>query len=92
MIFRQSKGNNSSITNDTPNKLHVQNFTMVIYIQYKFYIIPSIGYLVLAEDRKIDRQRQTYIPPPSAGDNKNADDLLSCQPRVTVTSRFVYNC
>ena len=34
---------------------------MVIYIQYKFYIIPSIGYLVTAEDEKTDRQRQTYI-------------------------------
>ena len=33
--FRQSKDNNSSITNATLMKVHVQNHTMVIYIQYK---------------------------------------------------------
>ena len=30
---------------------------MAIYIQYKFYEIPPIGYLVMAEDRKSDGQR-----------------------------------
>ena len=32
--FRQSKGNNYSITEDTLTKLHVHNHTMVISIQY----------------------------------------------------------
>ena len=52
MKFRQSKGNNSSITEDIMMKLHVHNHAMVIYIQYEFHEIPSIGYLVMAEDRK----------------------------------------
>ena len=65
--FRQSKGNNSSITEDTLMKLSVHNHTMVIiYIQYKFHEIPSIGYLAMAEDGKTngrtDGQYQTYIP------------------------------
>ena len=47
--FRQWKGNNSAITDDTLIKLHVHNLTMVIYIQYKLNEIPSIGYLVMAE-------------------------------------------
>ena len=79
--FSQSKGNNSSITDDTIIKLHVHNPKLVIYIQYKFHGIPSIGYLLMAEDGKsewwrnqkdgqTDRQRQTNIPPPSVGDNK----------------------
>ena len=33
-------------------KLHMHNHTMVIYIQYKFHEIPSIDYLVTAEDEK----------------------------------------
>ena len=40
--FRQSKGNNSSITNVTLMKLNLHNYTMVINIQYKFHEIPSI--------------------------------------------------
>ena len=52
--FRQSKGNISAITDDTPIKLHMHNLTIVIYIQYKFHWIPSIGYLVKAEDGKTD--------------------------------------
>ena len=48
--FRQSKGNNSTVTNDTLKQLHVHNLTMVIYIQYKFHEIPTFGYLVRAED------------------------------------------
>ena len=50
--FRQSKAINSAIPRDTPIKIHVHNLIMVIYIQYKFYEMPSIGYLVTAEDRK----------------------------------------
>ena len=49
---RQSKGGNSSITHDILMKLHVHSHTMVIYIQYMFHEIPSIGYLVMAEDGK----------------------------------------
>ena len=49
--FRQSKANNCAKTDD-PDKLHVHNLTIVIYIQYKFHNIPSIGYLVMAEDGK----------------------------------------
>ena len=52
MKFRQSKGNNSAIAKVTPIKLHVHNSTIVLYIQRKFYEIPSIGYQVIAEDRK----------------------------------------
>ena len=73
MKFRQSKGNNSVITDNTPIKLHVHNLIMVTYIQ--FHELPSIGYLVMVEDRKTDRwvdgetgrtyrQCQTNIPPP----------------------------
>ena len=42
-ILRKSKGVNTSITHDTLIKLHVHNHTMVIYIQYKFHEISSIG-------------------------------------------------
>ena len=74
--IRQSKDKNSSIIDNTLMKLHMHNHTMVIYIHYKFHEIPSIGYLVMAEDRKtdgrmgwdgMDGQCQTYIPLPSAG-------------------------
>ena len=50
--FRQSKGDDSSITKTTLIKLHVHSHTMVIYNQYKFHEIPSISYLVMAEDGK----------------------------------------
>ena len=33
-------------------QIHVHNPTMVIYNQYKFHLIPPIGYLVMAEDGK----------------------------------------
>ena len=59
MKFRQSKGNNSALTDDAPIKLHTHNLIMAIYIQYKFHEIPSIRYLVMAEDGKSDGQRQT---------------------------------
>ena len=49
----QSKGNNSCKTSDTLMKLHVHNHTIVIYIQYKLNEISSVGYKVMAEDRKI---------------------------------------
>ena len=35
--FRQSKGNNSSITDDNLLKLHKHNHTIVIYTQYKVH-------------------------------------------------------
>ena len=50
--FRQSKGNNSSITNNTLLKVRLHNNIIVIYIQYKFHEIPLHGYLVIAEDGK----------------------------------------
>ena len=50
--FRQSKGNNSSITDDNQKKLHIHNHTIVIYIQYKSNVSPSKGYRVMAEDAK----------------------------------------
>ena len=34
--------------------LHMYNNIMVIYIMYKFHEIPTIGYLVMAEDGKSD--------------------------------------
>ena len=55
--FRQSKGYNSSITHDTLLKRHAHNHIMAIYIQYAFYEISSIGYLVMAEDGKIIGQK-----------------------------------
>ena len=50
--FRESKGKSSFINNDTLMKLNVHNNTIVMYIQYKFQEIASLGYLVMAEDRK----------------------------------------
>ena len=50
--FRQSKFNNSAITDDTTIKLQMLKLTMVIYIQYKFHEILTIGCLVMAEDGK----------------------------------------
>ena len=52
MKFRQSKDNNSSITDDSLTKHHIYNHNIVIYIQYKFQELPFIGYLVMAEDGK----------------------------------------
>ena len=52
----KSKGNNSSLTDDTWMKLHVHNNSMVIYIQYMVQEIPSTGYKVMAEDRTKIRQ------------------------------------
>ena len=48
--FKQSKSNNSSITNYTLMKLQVHTHTIVIYIQYKFHEIPFIAYIVMVED------------------------------------------
>ena len=53
--FRQSKGNSSSVTDDTLSKLQVHNPIIVICIQYKCHEITSIGYLVMAEGRKTDK-------------------------------------
>ena len=50
LIFRQSKGNNSSKTDDTLMKLNMHNNTMVIYIQKKYQEILFIDYLVMNED------------------------------------------
>ena len=55
---RQSKGNNSSITDYTLMKLHVHNHTMVIYIQYKFHEIPYIA-MTDATLIKLDMQNLT---------------------------------
>ena len=54
--FKQSKDNNSSISGDILMKLHVHHQTIVLYIQYKFDVIPSIEdiYCVMTEDRKTD--------------------------------------
>ena len=49
MKFRQSNGSNSAITDNIPIKLQVHNLMMVIYFQYMFHKMPSIGYLVIAE-------------------------------------------
>ena len=61
--FRQSKGNNSAITDDTQIKLHLHNLTIAIYIQYKFHEVSSIGYLVMAEDRKSDGRTEGWTTP-----------------------------
>ena len=44
----------TAITDDTPIKFQVHNLTLAIYTQYKFHEIPSVGYLVMAEDGKSD--------------------------------------
>ena len=49
--FRQSKGNNCAITEDTPI-----NFTRIISPWLKFYELPSIGSLNMDNDGKSDRQ------------------------------------
>ena len=41
--FRESKGNYFAITDDTAITLYMHNLTMVIYIQYTFHEIISIG-------------------------------------------------
>ena len=51
--FRQSKGNNSSISDDTLMKHHVHNYTMVIYIHFTFHEFPSNAFLDKTEDGKI---------------------------------------
>ena len=56
--FRQSKGNNSFITDGILLKLNVHYSTIVLYIQYKFDEIPSIGNLVMAEDGRMDGQAE----------------------------------
>ena len=46
-------GNNSSMPDGTLVELQVHNHTIVIYIlSNRFHGIPSIGYLVMAEDGK----------------------------------------
>ena len=40
--LRESKGNNSAITDDTPINLHVHNLNMVIYIQYQFHVLSQL--------------------------------------------------
>ena len=61
---RQSKGNNSSLTEYTLMKLHVHKHIMVIYIQFKFHDSPSITYKVMAEDSQNQRNlsNQRAIP------------------------------
>ena len=46
--------NNSPITSNILMKLHVHHHTMGLYIQDKIIVIQSIGYLVMAENEKID--------------------------------------
>ena len=48
--FRQSKDNNSFVSNVTLMELHVHNQTIVIYIQYKFQDNPFIDYQDVDED------------------------------------------
>ena len=80
--FRQSKGNNSSITDDTMMKLIMHNNTMVIYIQYKFQEISFIGYLVMAEDgNKKLKFRQ------SKGDNSSITSIT----KDTLMDLYMHN-
>ena len=51
LIFRQTKGNYSSITNDILMKFHMHNHTLVIFVLYKFNESTSISYLVIVEER-----------------------------------------
>ena len=52
--FRQSKSNNSTITNDTRILLHVHNLIMVYIFSINFMLFqPIIGYIDMAEARKM---------------------------------------
>ena len=48
----------------------MHHIVIVIHIEYKFDEIPFSGYVVMAPEGPMDGHGQTYIPPPSAGDNK----------------------
>ena len=74
MKVRQSKGNNSSITDAILMKLHMHNPTMVIYVQYKFHETTSIGYLAMDEDGKPDRWK--FRQSNSNNSSKNGDILM----------------
>ena len=50
------------MTNDTQMKLHMHDHAMIIYIQYKFHEIPSIGVKVMAEDRKNVGNQRAVTP------------------------------
>ena len=50
------------MTNDTQMKLHGHDHTMVIYIQYKFHGIPSIGVKVMAGDKKKYGNQRAVTP------------------------------
>ena len=68
--FRQSRAINTSAINDaTAIKLHAHNLIMAIYIQYKFHEIPSIGYLVKAEEGKTDGRTDGRTLPNIWGNN-----------------------
>ena len=73
-------------------KLHMHYHTMVKYIQYQFHEMPSFGYLIIAEDGntdgRADGKRQTYIPPPLAGDIKRIQHVL-IKVIETVSPRFI---
>ena len=60
-------------------KLDVHHIIIVIHIYYKFHEIPFSGYVVMAPDGRtvgrMDGHGQTYIPPPSAEDNKDQRPL-----------------
>ena len=89
MKVRQSKGNNSSITDATLMKLHVHNHTMVIYVQYKFHEITSIGYLAMPEDGKLDRWK--FRQSNSNNSSKNGDILMKiCVHHCTVVMYILY--
>ena len=45
------------MTDDTLVKLRVHSQTVIRNSQYKFYEIPSIGYLLMAEDGKTDERK-----------------------------------
>ena len=45
----QPKGDNSSTSGDILMKLHLHHHTMVIYVQYSYYLV-SIVYLIMSED------------------------------------------
>ena len=62
--FRQSKGNNSAITDEVAINLHVHKPNIVMCIQYKLYEILSMCYLVMVSteremggwtERRVDR-------------------------------------
>ena len=72
-------------------KLHMHNHTMVIYIQYKFHELPSIGYLVMAEDGKTDiRIEKPEEPSAFGGGSIQSSGSMACNANTSFLMMQVF--